>query len=317
MSPLPRLFRLPETRWVFWFFAVILAVLLFLKGPGYHSPRSFIAAWQLGHILAFSVWSYLLLTWNPVRVAFPAHQWGIVILFCLVAGGVTEGIQLLLGGDASLGDLLRDGVGGIITLSWFASPEKILSREFRLTLRGLSVSFLLVACLPLMVSMIDEGIALAQFPLLSDFETPFEKNRWKSDGFTSVDPSVVRHGKVSLRVDLNTSLYSGIGLVYFPRDWKGYSFLLLEVFNSSSKEFDIICRIHDRQHEEGEQRYEDRFNQGFLLRPGWNNLRIDLNDVANAPIGRKMDLRKIELVGLFAVRLPEPRTIFVDYVRLE
>lgn len=317
MSSTLRPFRLPETRWILWPLAGILAVLLFLDGPGYHSPRSLNAAWDLGHILAFSVWSYLLFTWEPLRVAFPARQWGIVILFCLVGGGATEGIQLLLGGDASLGDLLRDMGGGVVTLSWFAPSGKILSRKMRCAVRVLSASFLLVACLPLAVAMIDEGIALAQFPLLSDFETPFEKDRWVGGARTTVDHSVPGHGKASLRVDLNTSLYSGIGLVYFPRNWKGYRFLHLDVLNPSPEEIEITCRIHDWRHEEGEQRYEDRFNKGFLLRPGWNGLKVDLSEVASAPISRKMDLGKIRVVGLFAKKLPAPRTIFVDYVRLE
>jgi hypothetical protein len=49
-------------------------------------------------------------------------------MFCLVAGGTTEGIQSLLREDVSLGDLLRDVVGGGITLFWFAPSAKNLSR---------------------------------------------------------------------------------------------------------------------------------------------------------------------------------------------
>jgi hypothetical protein len=286
-------------------------------GPGYHSSRSLIAVWDLGHILAFSLWSYLLLTWKPLGEASPARQWGIVLLFCLVAGGATEGIQSLLGQDTSLGDLLRDVAGGVITLSWFVPSSRTVSRGVRRTVRGLSASFLLLACLPLAVALCDEGIARAQFPLLSDFETPFEKDRWGGGARSSVDRSVARHGKASLRVEMDTSLYSGVSFVYFPRNWTGYRFLNLGVLNPSSEGIKITCRIHDRRHEEGEQRYEDRFNKGFRLRPGWNDLRIDLGEVARAPVGRTMDLGEIRVVGLFASRLPAPRTMFVDYVRLE
>jgi hypothetical protein len=116
---------------------------------------------------------------------------------------------------------------------------------------------------------------------------------------------------------MDTSLYSGITLVHFPRNWRGYRFLVLEVFTPSPEGLEVTCRIHDRQHEEGEQRYEDRFNKNFHLRPGWNCIRIDLDEVTRAPVGRTMDLGEIREVGLFASRLPVPRTIFVDYVRLE
>jgi len=187
----------------------------------------------------------------------------------------------------------------------------------RRMVRSLSASFLLVACLPIAVALCDEGIARAQFPLLSDFETPFEEDRWHRNANSSVDPSVARHGKASLRVEMDTSLYSGVSLVYFPRDWTGYRFLLLDVLNPSSEEINITCRIHDWRHEEGEQRYEDRFNKYIRLRQGWNDLRIDLGEVARAPVGRTMDLGEIRVVGLFASKLPAPRTIFVDHVRLE
>jgi hypothetical protein len=116
---------------------------------------------------------------------------------------------------------------------------------------------------------------------------------------------------------LDTSPFSGVSLVYFPRNWTGYRFLHIDVLNPSSEEIQITCRIHDGRHEEGEQRYEDRFNKRFLLRQGWNDLRIDLGEVARAPVGRTMDLGEIRAVGLFSSRLPAPRYILVDYVRLE
>jgi VanZ family protein len=300
-----------------WLPAGILAVLLFVGGPGYHSPRSLDAVWDLGHIIAFSLWSYLLITWKPVEEAPLARQWWIVALFCFVAGGATEGIQFLLGRDASLEDLFRDVLGGGITLTWFTPSSRTVPRGVRGMARSLSASILLVACLPLAVALCDEGIARAQFPLLSDFETPFEEDRWHRFARSSVDSSVARHGKVSLRVEMDTSLYSGVSFVYFPRNWAGYRFLRLDVFNPSPKEIGITCRIHDRRHEGGEQRYEDRFNKRIYLRQGWNDLRIDLGEVVRAPVGRTMDLGEIRGVGFFASRLPAPRTIFVDYVRLE
>ena len=304
-------------RRTIWLPAGILAVLLFVGGPGYHSPRSQDAAWDLGHIVAFSLWSYLLITWKPVEEVPPARQWWIVALFCLIWGGATEGIQFLAGRDASLEDLLRDVLGGGITLTWFAFSSRTVPRGARRMLRSLSASFLLVACIPLAVALCDEGIARTQFPLLSDFETPFEEDRWHRFPSSSVDRSVARHGKASLRVEMDTSLYSGVSFVYFPRNWTGYRFLRLDVLNPTSEEIRITCRVHDRRHEGGEQRYEDRFNKRFHLRQGWNDLRIDLGEVAQAPVGRTMDLGEIRGMGLFASKLPAPRTIFVDHVRLE
>jgi hypothetical protein len=252
-----------------------------------------------------------------MRETPPVRQWAIVLAFCLVAGTATEGIQSLLGGDASIGDLLRDMLGGVIVLSWFAPSSKVLPERMRRAARTFAATLLLIACLPLVAALSDEGIARFQFPVLSDFETPFEAGRWDGEARFSLDRSVARHGNASLRVDMDTSLYSGVALVFFPRDWRGYRFLSLEVLNPSPEGIDITCRIHDRRHEEGEQRYEDRYNKVFHLRSGWNEIRVDLGEVARAPVGRTLDLGTICAVGFFATRLHTPRTIFLAHMRLE
>ncbi len=314
---LPRDFRIPEYRWILWPPAILLAVFLFMGGPGYQSPRSLSAAWDLGHIAAFSLWSYLLVTWRVLRESSIAHQCGIALAFCLVAGTATEGIQFLLGRDASIGDLLRDMVGGVITLSWFSPSSKVLPVQVLRAARTVAATLLLIACLPFASAVTDEEIARLQFPVLSDFETPFETSRWDGSARFSVDHSAARHGKASLRVEMDTSLYSGIALVYFPRDWRGYRTLSLEALNPSPQVIDIICRIHDLRHEEGKQHYEDRYNKAFHLRSGWNKIRINLEEVARAPAGRTLDLGTIRAVGIFTTRLPTPRTIFLDHIRLE
>jgi hypothetical protein len=147
------------------------------------------------------------------------------------AGAGSEWLQSLTGGDASLEDILRDIAGGLLTLSWFIPSVKILPRGARHTARVLSASFLLVACLPLTAALSDEAIARSRFPVLSDFETPFERSRWEGSARFSVDSSVARHEEASLRVDMYPSLYSGVALVYFPRNWKGYRFLVFDVLN--------------------------------------------------------------------------------------
>ena len=304
-------------RWILWPPAAILVVLLFVGGPGYRSPRSLQAFWDLGHIAAFSLWTYLLVTWKRVEETSPARQWAAGLAFCIVAGAGSEWIQSMTGGDASLDDFLRDVVGGLLALSWFVPSLKALPREARRTARAMSALFLLFACLPLATALGDEALARTRFPVLSDFETPFERSRWEGSALFTVDSSMALSGKASLRVDMDTSLYSGVALVYFPKNWKGYRFLVLDVYNPSPDVLEITCRIHDRRHEEGEQRYQDRFNRFFRLPPGWNEIRIDLDDVAKSTAGRTMDLGEIRGVGLFAMKLSSPRTMYLDHVRLE
>jgi hypothetical protein len=66
----------------------------------------------------------------------------------------------------------------------------------------------------------------------------------------------------------------------------------------------------------GVQLSNDRFNKSFLLKKGWNSVRIDLEKVANAPRTRKMDMNDVCGLGIFSVRLSQPRVIYLDNVRL-
>jgi VanZ family protein len=306
-----------DSPWILWPLALVLAVLLFIGGLGNHAPRSLTAAWDLGHVVAFSLWSYLLLLQKPFREASCRRQWGLVLSFCLIFGGLTEGIQWSSGGDASVGDLFRDLVGGVVTLAWFAPTVNESTERPRQGTKYLAWMLLVVAGFPLAAALADEAIARHQFPVLSDFETPFEINRWEGGARISADRSISHSGKASLRAELDTSLYSGVSLKHFPGDWRGYRFLALEVLNPSPKEIEVTCRVHDRWHEEGKKLYKDRFNKVFRLTTGWNRIRIDLGEVARAPAGRQMDLGRIRAIGLFATRLQHGRTIYLDSVRLE
>ena len=310
------MFHVLGRRWIAWPLAGTLAVLLFVGGPGHSASRSLSSAWDLGHIVAFSVWSCLLLSTALTRASL-GRQWAAALTFCIVVGGITEGIQSLTGGDASIGDVLRDIVGGVLALCWCPPALMSLPRSMRRAARGVSLSLVLVALLPLMASASDEWLARASFPVLSDFETPFEAGRWEGDARFAVDRSEASHGNASLRVNMDTSLYSGVALVHFPRNWAGYRYLRMDVLNPLPDQVDLNCRLHDGQHERRGPTYADRFNTAFRLRPGWNSLRIDLGDVARAPAGRMMEMDDIRALILFCSRLPAPRTIFIDHVRLE
>ncbi len=180
----------------------------------------------------------------------------------------------------------------------------------------ISVVLVAIAFFPLAIAVSDEITALKQFPVLSDLETRFEIDRWKGDADFSIDHKIYYHGKTSLKVNLNTSLYSGVGLKYFPRNWLNYSELHLSIFNPDGEAIQLTCLIHDKQYTQGLQLYEDRFNRRFSISSGWNLIKIQLKQIANSPHKRKMALNQIQGLGIFAISLSNPRTVYIDYVRL-
>jgi len=123
-------------------------------------------------------------------------------------------------------------------------------------------------------------------------------------------------GQYALKVNLGTQTYSGVSLNMFPRDWRSYKALEIGIYNPDQNIISMTCRIHDRIHVQGPQRYSDRFNRRYTIQPGWNRILIPLRDVKEAPDGRSMDLKAVMAVGLFATRLDHPRFVYLDHIRL-
>jgi hypothetical protein len=201
-----------------------------------------------------------------------------------------------------------------------SSTSKLLSLKlpFFIASQLLTTALFVIGLLPLAAALTDEWIAKRQFPVFSDFENPLEVYRWVGDSEFDIDNSISSHGTSSLKIWLNTSKYSGVALKYFPTDWQGYRALKFNVYNPSSEPLKITCRVHDRQHTRGREPelYDDRFNRTYLLNKGWAPITIDLEELADAPKNRRMDISQIQGVGVFVVQLPRTRVIYIDYIRL-
>lgn len=184
-------------------------------------------------------------------------------------------------------------------------------------LRSSVLILLALAAWTLTQSLTDEIRAHRAFPVLADFETSFERYRWVRPQQLREDSEIVRHGHKAVRVQLSTNKYSGIALVHFCGDWRGYQTLRFSVFNPQETAFVLNCRIHDTLHRQHDMEFNDRYNHQFSLEPGWNDLVISLDKVRTAPKGRQMDMEHIESFGLFVVQQPKPQVIYLDHVRLE
>ncbi len=301
------------------FISGICLIFLFIGGPNRFSPRSYKHAWDLGHIVAFSLWSYLLLqVWQRIAPTpfFAQCFWTLLIMLCV--GMLIEVLQSNMDRTSSVGDVLNDLLGTLITLVFVIPSRRYIHRNTLRILQGGVLFLFLVALFPLTRALIDEAITRRQFPVLSTFETPFEIERWKSNNSTlTLDPTIAKSGKASLKISLTTAQYSGASFVYFSRDWRNFKFLQLDIFTASSELSQIHCRIHDKRHVANDaQPYDDRFNGTFLLHRGWNTIKIPVDRILNAPVHRTMDLAHIDGLGVFVVRLPTPEAIYIDHVRL-
>lgn len=293
--------------------AIFLVLLFWGGGPDTGSLRSLNRAWNLGHIVCFFFWTWLLLSSKRLATKPYATQLFWVLVFAAGVGATIEVAQALTPRTSSVDDVLKDVIGAILAFAFFPRPRSISIH----IIRTLALLLVLFSLYPLATAIIDEQVAKKQFPVLADFETKFEKERWQSDKSAEITQHLTFSGIKSLLIKLSTRKYSGIHLEYFPGDWQNFRGLHLAAYNPLFTPLKITCRIHDQQHEESpEQLFRDRFNRSFLLNHGWNEIEIPLQEVVTAPQGRQMDLSRIQGFGLFVSNQPKQRTILLDDVRL-
>ena len=301
------------------FTALLCAVLLFWGGPGAYSSRSFQQAWNLGHPLLFGILTYLTLKWSKAFSEWPFLRQVIVSLAAVVVISLPiEFLQMETGSRTpDVLDIMRNMVGALFAVVFFSPTRKkthpVTLRIFRVGV----VTALVFLAVPLAIVITDDIISAEQFPVLCDFETPFESMRWSGTADRTVSHDRARSGHHSLKIVLHPAHYSGVALDYFPKDWRNHRYIAFSVFNPSDVSLELVCRIHDEGHYRNGGNFEDRFNKTLTVRPGWNDFEISLVDVMNAPRGRKMDMTRVQNFGIFSVQLPHERVIYLDYVRLE
>ncbi len=294
-----------------------LFMLFFISGPDYDSPRSLKNFWNLGHILFFSLLPLLIFHHLKMPASYPKYVLYILVL-TLLLGTLIEIMQTGLDTRIpDMGDIFRNIIGALVGLFFLLPSRKNLPRKQLVVVQSLVILLVLLQIVPVLNAFWDENIAKRQFPLLSGFETLFENDRWTGDVVFEVSHENKKSGNAAMKVMLNTDTYSGVSLKYFPGDWTRYRHFQISVFNPDSEQLKLTCRIHDWQHTQGLQKYEDRFNQSFSISQGWHTISIPLEQVALAPENRRMEMQRIKGVGIFAVRLPHPRIIYIDDIGLK
>jgi VanZ family protein len=290
----------------------LLSILFFFGGPDYHSPRSYKAVWNLGHILYFALLP-LSLVFHPRLKAVP-HRTQVVLIIglTLVIGILVELLQYGVDRFPDMQDIYRNLIGAAVAIVFLMPVKRSIPNLLLNLLRSAVVLMAAMQLLPIAIALIDEHHARRDFPSLSDFQSPFQIHRWQGSAGISIANDVGRPGNRALQAELTTRRYSGVNLTYFPANWLPYRRLQLRILNPSHQPLSLTCRIHDELHARGPQHYQDRFNQTYAITQGWNTISIDLKQVQTSPQTRPMDLAHIRSIAIFTSRLDRPRTIYID-----
>lgn len=293
-------------------------LLFFIGGPDYYSSRSVKRIWDVGHILFFVLFTFTLLqNWSFLRDKNLSKRLIIILLLTLILGLFVEFAQLLFHRLPESGDVWRDVLGALFALVFFFPQERSRWSKSGLIVKIILIVLLIYELENPFIAMLDEKIAGEQFPVLSNFETPFESDRWEVDGKIKRFKEMSYEGHYCLQALLTPQKYSGITLKYFPENWQEYSKFSFSIFNPGPAKFRFTCRIHDLAHVRDGEVYQDRYNKTMSISPGWNLIEIPLKEIREAPQDRMMDLSKVVNFRIFISNLSEPFEFYIDDIHLK
>lgn len=291
--------------------AVALLLLLVLPLPD--TGRAGEALLDLLHAPAFAVLGFLVA--GAVRARRPNAGIATIVLIWLALasfGTGAEYAQRLFDRHSSWQDALANALGAGAGLLWSAVRRSVF--PVRLAGLGLSVVLILVAGRDALRTLADSYRQSSEMPLLGSFEHELELSRWSArECRTARVKEHATDGGWSLRLDLQAGRHPGAALDVPPPDWSPYEELVFDLFLEDGPAVNLIVKVADVEHEGGR---EDRFERRIRLSSGPQRIVIPLSDVAAAPESRRLDLRRISLLQIFAVRLTEPQTLYLDNVRL-
>lgn len=275
---------------------------------------------DFAHCPAFIALSIIAISSWPAAVK-PRKAITVTVLGCALVGVGIEFAQSFTGGDTSADDVFTDLLGTTIGLSLYArySGRWSLSPTRRLWLAIAATAAFVVALVPVAWTAAAYANRDLKFPTLASFRTPLDLAFIDMDGTFRIErlPSQlsIHDGETAIRVDIPAHRdYSGVFLDEPHADWSGYETLVLDLANAGDEAIVLRLRVHDRQHD---QALTDRFNETITLAArSRQSIRIPIEQIAHAPVTRRMDLRAISGVGLFSRARDEDAAFYVARISL-
>ncbi|HEX7113533.1 MAG TPA: hypothetical protein VF193_00225 [Steroidobacter sp.] len=305
--------------------AILLASVVFAPVPGNARWLRDLHDTAHGPIFGCVAVLLLILMRAQTRINLPLwRQYGLAFAVAVALGFATELIQGLTGRDATLSDAVRDALGALAFLGIFWAVDQrmgaVRSIGARWAVVLVSVGLLVAVTMPATHAVIAYGKRGQQFPVLADFSRKLDDYFLASSASTrALEPLpaewAVEAGERALLVRLEEEPFAGLHFVEPYPDWTGYSALCLDLTNPGESELLLTLRVHDAMHN---NLYTDRYNKAFVLPPRTRRVfKFPLAEIASAPAGRQMDLRRIAQVILFRGDPSPARELYISKMWLE
>lgn len=302
--------------WVLYIFIVLCTPLLFFDIESLLHFRLLPYLGNYGHIVLFAAIFWLVFSkWNHFSEKSIYWTLPTTLLAIIFISVPIELIQSINGREFSFIDIIRNCLGGIIAIAFHPNSFKDSRAFSRSKLKYVAVGVLIIFSYPLMINTLDTMIAYRSFPVLSDFESPYELTRWSGNQLEVNNLDATNNHVMGNT--FTTDEYSKLTFEAFPNNWIGFSSISFRIFNEGTNDHILNLRIHDRHHKKSNWDYNDRFNQIIYLTSGWNKISVDLNIIRVQPINRNMDMSKIEKIILFSRNLQVNSRFYFDDFKLE
>jgi len=294
-------------------FLMLTIPLLFTPELAVENHRLMPFIWNIGHILLFFALAWL--TMNLLKLPDRVGFFSLLLLAnlaILILGIGIEGIQSLQARQSSWEDVYKNCLGVSVAIM-FHPKTPVVPGSLKRFLQIFLVVLLLTAFYPLAKNTIDWIYAHSSFPILADFETPFEFERWSGDG---LEIKKSEDGNHLLKKTFMTKGYSAITFRHFPSNWEGYNCFKFDIQNPGADNVLLRIRISDQQHNETNRAFFDRFNHKLTIIPGPNTIQMPIEKLRQAPTKREMDISKIAEIAIFTANLAAPAELLFDNFRL-
>ena len=302
------------------FITILLIYLIFYIDIDITHSRFFQELWNAGHVVLFIFISWLLYRKyfyiNSKSFYFELFS---IVLIALIIGILIELIQTYTGRNKSLYDVGLDVLGGLIGISIF-SKTLHKHRKFKIYtfnfMTFLSASLLLY---PMALNMIDDIYQSKEFPFILSNKYSRELLRFNKKNinvdFVRNDFSVNGNDNI-FKLKFFPGKFSTAELTTGVENWVGYNYLFFRIFNPNSASKTLAIRIDDSVHKKSGYLYSDRYNKRLIIHPGWNEIKINLDEIKNAPLDRKMIMEKIDQILLFKSNLNKTLVLYLDQMVL-
>jgi VanZ family protein len=182
----------------------------------------------------------------------------VAVLLTVSLGVIVELAQMLLGRDASPGDVVRDVIGALAGCVMFAVlDERTVATPSSRAIRAACVAFGIFAVawvlLPVLTAVTAYRERDARFPVLADFTAARGLYFVRQDSAAAIEqaslPAAMRaHGAVesALHARVHVGERWEIALQESVPDWRAYRNICLDLANPTAGVLKMRVRIHDR-----------------------------------------------------------------------